>query len=66
MQLLQVVSPDVKRLYKEEGQAGRRKITQYTRYLTVVITLIQGLGIGIGLENMSSPSGLPVVLNPVL
>ena len=64
MQLLQVVSPDVKRLYKEEGQAGRRKITQYTRYLTVVITLIQGLGIGIGLENMSSPSGLPVVLNP--
>ena len=64
MQLLQVVSPEVKRLYKEEGQAGRRKITQYTRYLTVLITLIQGLGIAVGLENMSSPSGLPVVLQP--
>lgn len=64
MQLLQVVSPDVKRMYKEEGQAGRRKITQYTRYLTVLITLIQGLGISIGLEQMSSPAGLPVVLHP--
>ena len=31
MQLLQVVSPDIKRMAKEEGQAGRRKITQYTR-----------------------------------
>ena len=43
MQLLQVVSPDIKRMAKEEGQAGRRKITQYTRYLTVLITLVQGL-----------------------
>ncbi len=64
MQLLQVVSPEVKRLYKEEGQAGRRKITQYTRYLTVLITLVQGLGIAVGLERMTSPTGLPVVLHP--
>ena len=64
MQLLQVVSPTIKRLYKEEGQAGRRKITQYTRYLTAVITLIQGLGIAVGLERMTSPAGLPVVLHP--
>lgn len=64
MQLLQVVSPDIKRLYKEEGQAGRRKITQYTRYLTVFITLVQGFGIGYGLQQMSSPSGLPVVMHP--
>ena len=64
MQLLQVVSPDIKRMYKEEGQAGRRKITQYTRYLTVVITLIQGFGIGFGLQQMNSPSGLPVVMHP--
>ena len=64
MQLLQVVSPSVKRMYKEEGQAGRRKITQYTRYLTVFITLIQGLGIAVGLERMTSPAGLPVVLHP--
>lgn len=64
MQLLQVVSPDIKRMAKEEGQAGRKKITQYTRYLTVAITLIQGLGIAIGLENMTSPTGTPVVLHP--
>ena len=62
MQLVQVISPEIKRLAKEEGQAGRRKITQYTRYLTVAITLVQGLGIAVGLESMSSPSGAPVVL----
>lgn len=63
MQLLQVVSPDIKRMAKEEGQAGRRKITQYTRYLTVLITLVQGLFISIGLEAMTSPDGTPIVLN---
>lgn len=64
MQLLQVVSPDIKRMAKEEGQAGRRKITQYTRYLTVAITLIQGFGIAVGLESMLSPSQAPIVLDP--
>ena len=63
MQLLQVVSPDIKRMAKEEGQAGRSKITQYTRYLTVLITLVQGLFISIGLESMTSPDGTPIVLN---
>ena len=63
MQLLQVVSPDIKRMAKEEGQAGHRKITQYTRYLTVLITLVQGLFISIGLESMTSPDGTPIVLN---
>lgn len=67
MQLMQVISPDIKRMAKEEGQAGRRKITQYTRYLTVFITLIQGFGIAAMLEGMTSPgSNLPVVLNPGL
>ena len=64
MQLMQVVSPTVKRLAREEGQAGRKKITQWTRYLTVFITMIQGLGIAVGLENMTSPTGASVVLNP--
>ena len=63
MQVWQVVSPDIKRMAKEEGQAGRRKITQYTRYLTVLITLVQGLFISIGLESMTSPDGTPIVLN---
>jgi preprotein translocase subunit SecY len=62
MQLMQVISPDIKRMAKEEGQAGKRKVTQYTRYLTVLITLIQGLGISMGLEGMQSPAGAPVVL----
>ena len=64
LQLLQVVSPDIKRMAKEEGQAGRRKITQYTRYLTVAITLIQGFGIAALLEGMVSPENAPVVMNP--
>lgn len=62
MQLLQVVSPDLKRMAKEEGAAGRRKLTQYTRYATVLITIVQGLGIAVGLESMHSPTGAPVVI----
>src|SRR6056297_1174971 len=50
IQLLTVVSPELNRLQKEEGAAGRKKITQYTRYGTVLITIIQGLGISIGVE----------------
>lgn len=64
LQLMQVVSPDIKRMAKEEGQAGRRKITQYTRYLTVLITVIQGFGISALLEGMVSPENAPVVLHP--
>ncbi len=50
LQLLTVVVPHLERLSKE-GEAGRKKITQYTRYGTVVLSLIQGLGISIGLAN---------------
>ncbi|MFP4587895.1 MAG: preprotein translocase subunit SecY [Desulfohalobiaceae bacterium] len=64
LQLLTAVSPELKRLKKEEGEAGRKKITQYTRYGTVLITLVQGTGIAIGLQSMTSPSGVPVVPNP--
>lgn len=64
MQLLQVVSPELKRLAKEEGAAGRRKVTQYTRYGTVLITVVQGFGISVGLETMTSPTGAAVVQDP--
>ncbi len=64
MQLLQVVMPEFKRMTKEEGANGRRKIIQYTRYGTVLITIIQGLGIAVGLETMYSPSNIPIVLSP--
>ncbi len=50
LQLLTVVVPHLERLSKE-GEAGRKKITQYTRYGTVVLSLIQGMGISIGLAN---------------
>ena len=48
VQLLQVVSPTFEQL-KKEGESGRRKITQYTRYGTVILALIQGFGITVGL-----------------
>lgn len=52
MQLLTVVIPAIGKLAKE-GEAGRKKITKYTRYGTVVISAIQSFGIAAGLESMS-------------
>jgi len=63
LQLMTVVVPHLERLSKE-GEAGRRKITQYTRYGTVVLSIIQGMFISIGLENLQSPGGAPVVFEP--
>ncbi len=50
MQLLTVVSPQLEAL-KKEGEAGRRKITQYTRYGTVALALFQAIGISVALES---------------
>ncbi|MDP3481896.1 MAG: preprotein translocase subunit SecY, partial [Sulfuricella sp.] len=50
MQLMTVVSPQLEQL-KKEGESGRKKITQYTRYGTVFLALFQGLGISIALES---------------
>ncbi|MDD7804770.1 MAG: preprotein translocase subunit SecY [Endozoicomonas sp. (ex Botrylloides leachii)] len=50
IQLMTVVSPQLEQL-KKEGEAGRRKISQYTRYLTVILAFVQGLGMTIGLAN---------------
>jgi preprotein translocase subunit SecY len=63
LQLLTVVIPHLERLSKE-GEAGRKKITQYTRYGTVLLSLIQGFGISVGLERMTGPGGELVVLDP--
>lgn len=62
LQLLTVVIPTLERLSKE-GESGRRKITQYTRYGTVVLSIIQGFGIAVGLESTMSPGEIPVVLS---
>jgi len=51
LELLTVVVPYLEKL-KKEGEQGRKKINQYTRYGTVVLSMIQGLGIAIGLEHM--------------
>lgn len=50
MQLMTAVTPQLEQL-KKEGEAGRRKISQWTRYLTVVLALIQGSGMTVGLAN---------------
>jgi len=63
LQLLTVVIPHLDRLSKE-GESGRKKITQYTRYGTVILSIIQGFGISIGLESMSAPGGAAVVAHP--
>jgi len=63
LQLLTVAVPHLERLSKE-GEAGRRKITQYTRYGTIVLSIIQGFGISVGLENMAGPTGVSIVTQP--
>jgi preprotein translocase subunit SecY len=63
LQLLKVVIPHLEQLSKE-GEQGRKKITQYTRYGTVILSIIQGFGISFGLESMSAPGGAPIVINP--
>jgi preprotein translocase subunit SecY len=64
LQLLTVVSPYLERLSKE-GELGRRKITQYTRYGTLLISVVQSLGIAIFLERQTGMAGgLALVTNP--
>ena len=64
LQLLTVVWPYLEKLSKE-GELGRRKITQYTRYGTIVLSIVQSLGIAIFLERQTKiAGGLPLVYNP--
>lgn len=63
LQLLTVVVPYLERLQKE-GEIGRKKIIQYTRYGTVILSMIQGFGIAVGLEKMTGAAGEMVVMNP--
>lgn len=62
MQLLSFVDPKLKQLRKE-GETGRRKITQYTRYGTVLLATFQAFGVSIALEGQQA-AGLPVVMDP--
>src|SRR5437762_3943847 len=66
LQLLTVVWPYLERLSKE-GELGRRKITQYTRYGTIFLSVVQSLGIAIFLERQTQVAGgLPLVYHPGL
>jgi len=62
MQLMTVVIPSMEQL-KKEGESGRKKISQYTRYGTVVLATFQAIGISIALQNQTA-GGLSVVLAP--
>ena len=63
LQLMTMVSPYLARL-KKEGEQGQKKITQYTRYGTIVLSMIQSSGIAMGLEAMKSPTGNAIVPLP--
>jgi preprotein translocase subunit SecY len=60
LQLLGVVVPHLEKL-KKEGEQGRKKITQYTRYGTIILSVIQGIGIAISFQRMSGSSGAMIV-----
>ena len=62
-QLLTVVVPSIEKLSKE-GESGRKKIIQYTRYGTIVLSVVQAAGIAVGLESMRGPAGELVVPSP--
>ena len=62
MQLMSVVVPTLEQL-KKEGASGRRKITQYTRYLTVALATFQSIGVSIALQSQTA-GGITVVVNP--
>jgi preprotein translocase subunit SecY len=64
MQLMTVVIPTMEQL-KKEGESGRKRISQYTRYGTVVLATFQAIGISLALQNQTA-GGLSVVLNPGL
>ncbi|MFN7612000.1 MAG: preprotein translocase subunit SecY [Alphaproteobacteria bacterium] len=63
MQLMTVAVPSLAAL-KKEGESGRRKINQYTRYGTVVLAALQAYGIAIGLEGMQMQNGASAVIHP--
>ncbi|MDA0704205.1 MAG: preprotein translocase subunit SecY [Proteobacteria bacterium] len=60
MQLMSAVSPRLEQL-KKEGETGRKKINQYTRYGTVLLAIVQGYGIAVGLESMQGSAGSAVI-----
>jgi preprotein translocase subunit SecY len=65
MQLMTTVVPSLEAI-KKEGESGRKKINQYTRYATVLIATVQAFGIAVGLEGMGASGGHVAVFDPGL
>ncbi len=65
LQLLTVIWPYLEKL-KQEGEIGRRKITQYTRYGTVVLSVIQSFALAMWIESLTGPGGISLVVSPGL
>ncbi|BBB13887.1 preprotein translocase subunit SecY [Sphingopyxis sp. FD7] len=63
VQLAAALSPSLAAL-KKEGESGRKKLNQYTRYGTVVLTAIQGYFIAVGLETLGASQGIAAVVDP--
>lgn len=62
MSLLTAVIPKLEKISKEGGEAGRKKITQYTRFLTLAIGIVQATGVSIWIQSMRTPSGESMAL----
>src|SRR6202046_5638033 len=63
IQLMSSAIPSLETL-KKEGESGRKRLNQYTRYLTVLIAMVQSYGISVGLEGMHGTTGVAAVINP--
>nr|WP_233354604.1 preprotein translocase subunit SecY [Woodsholea maritima] len=64
MQLMTAVVPSMERLKKEGGEAGRKQINQYSRYLTVLLATVQAFAIAIGMENPDPTTGATIAIDP--
>ena len=63
MQLMTSMSPQMEAM-KKEGESGRKRLNQYTRYFTIVLAAVQAYGLAVGLESMQGPGGASAVINP--
>lgn len=65
MQIMTSMNPTLEAM-KKEGEAGRKRLNQYTRYGTVILAAVQAYGLAVGLESLPSSSGASAVINPGL
>ncbi|MCD3034247.1 preprotein translocase subunit SecY, partial [Salmonella enterica subsp. enterica serovar Enteritidis] len=56
--------PSLEAMKKDGGEAGRKKLNQYTRYGTLILATVQAYGMAVGLEKMAAAGGMTAVINP--